>query len=68
MDGSGGFVLFLVVFAFLIAAAPIGIWNRLIKIHQDNEKRAKEILEELENVNESLELIANKIGEAGKVG
>ena len=57
---EGGIGLFVVVFAFLYAVAPLGIWNRLIKIHRDNEKRTREILAALEKTNKLLGIIANE--------
>ena len=60
MEALGGIGLFVVVLAFLFAVAPLGIWNRLIKIHRDNEKRAKEILAALEKTNKLLGFIANE--------
>lgn len=60
MEAVGGLGLFVVVLAFLFAVAPLGIWNRLIKIHRDNEKRAKEILAALEKTNKLLGFIANE--------
>lgn len=60
MEAVGGLGLFVVVLAFLFAVAPLGIWNRLIKIHRDNEKRAKELLAALEKTNKLLGFIANE--------
>lgn len=60
MEAVGGLGLFVVVLAFLFAVAPLGNWNRLIKIHRDNEKRAKEILAALEKTNKLLGFIANE--------
>lgn len=60
MEALGGIGLFVVVLAFLFAVAPLGIWNRLIKIHRDNGKRAKEILAALEKTNKLLGFIANE--------
>ena len=60
MEALGGIGLFVVVLAFLFAVSPLGIWNRLIKIHWDNEKRAKELLAAIETTNKLLGFIANE--------
>lgn len=58
---SGGIALFVVVFAILLAIAPLGIWNRLIKIHRDNEKRAKELHDQLEKMQKMMSFMANEL-------
>ena len=58
---SGGIALFVVVFAILLAIAPLGIWNRLIKIHRDNEKRAKELQHQLEKMQKMMSFMANEL-------
>ena len=50
-----------VVFAILLAIAPLGIWNRLIKIHRDNEKRAKELHDQLEKMQKMMSFMANEL-------
>lgn len=58
---SGGIALFVVVFAILLAIAPLGIWNRLIKIHRDNEKQAKELHDQLEKMQKMMSFMANEL-------
>ncbi len=58
---SGGIALVVVVFAILLAIAPLGIWNRLIKIHRDNEKRAKELHDQLEKMQKMMSFMANEL-------
>lgn len=53
--------LFVAVFAVLMFLAPLGVWNRLIKMHRDAEKRAKEQAERQEKTNKLLTLIANEL-------
>lgn len=53
--------LVIFVFAVLMFLAPLGIWNRLIKMHRDAEKRAKEQAERQEKTNKLLTLIANEL-------
>lgn len=58
---SGGIALVVVVFAILLAIAPLGIWNRLIKIHRDNEKRAKELHDQPEKMQKMMSFMANEL-------
>ena len=58
---SAGIALVVVVFAILLAIAPLGIWNRLIKIHRDNEKRAKELHDQLEKMQKMMSFMANEL-------
>lgn len=53
--------LFLLLICVLLIVAPLGIWNRLIKIHRDNERHAKETLAALEKLNKTLLYIANEV-------
>ena len=58
---SAGIALVVVVFSILLAIAPLGIWNRLIKIHRDNEKRAKELHDQLEKMQKMMSFMANEL-------
>lgn len=47
------------VFALLMFLAPLGIWNRLIKLHRDQEANAKTISDRLDKlINLTAQLVA----------
>jgi len=55
MQALSGLGLVIIVVAILFAVAPLGIWNRLIKIHRDNREAAKRTHELLERIANALE-------------
>ena len=46
--------LILITLAILFFLAPLGIWNRLIKIHRDNKAASEAILKQLEAIAEHM--------------
>jgi len=51
--------LFVAIFAVLMFIAPLGIWNRLIKINQEQKAHNKYIEEKLKRINELLDVLTS---------